>query len=89
MCPAAYQHYLERQRTKRASDPMWAERRRGHSRESMSKWRAQARKVGLCTHCCVREAEFGASICIRCSRYQAERYYLGYSTIPLAKGSEG
>lgn len=62
-------------------------------RESKRRWmkenREKAKDLGLCIYCHVREAEPLMATCIRCLRYHTEYSFLGYSTIPLAKGSEG
>jgi hypothetical protein len=87
-CPLARERHLRRmreaQRARRA-DPKCRERDREYDR----KRRRELLAVGLCTGCRTREAEFGITQCLRCCRHHAERKYLGYSTIPLAKGSEG
>jgi hypothetical protein len=54
-----------------------------------SERREKLRDAGLCTKCGVREAEPLGALCIRCLRYNAMHHHVGYSNIPIAKGSEG
>lgn len=54
-----------------------------------AKRRQRARRLGLCANCQCREPEFGTARCVRCARYKTEHQWLGYSTIPLAKGADG
>ena len=58
-------------------------------REMNGKQIQRARDRGLCIACRVRPQEPLRVTCARCLRYRSEYGYLGYSTIPLAKGSEG
>jgi hypothetical protein len=54
-----------------------------------SRRRERARKKGLCVKCCVREAAPFVTQCVRCQRYCAEYKWLGFSTIPLGRGTYG
>jgi hypothetical protein len=89
--------YVEREREYlrgwRERNPEYLREWKGRNPEYMRDWgerrREEARGVGLCTKCYTREPEPLMAKCVRCHRYDAEYSFLGYSTIPLAKGSEG
>jgi hypothetical protein len=82
--------YLEKQRV--SANKRYASNL-SESRRRKLEWRREATKRaidrGFCSGCHVREAEPLMRTCIRCQRRSAEIRLLGYSDIPLAKGSVG
>lgn len=66
-----------------------SEKGRARSRRYDATRRERMKNLGLCSICRVREPEPLMATCVRCQRYKAEHGWLGYSAIPLARGSVG